>query len=127
MHTTFFNAYELLGVKPLATDAEIKKAYKQKAQEFHPDKFDNSAPANALFKMIVRAKEILLNPISRLQHDYAHGFKVKPQPKVEPEIIYVRNTEKQTDWGSIIGAGLLGLAVGATIVNSRKRRVKRKK
>ena len=127
MHTTFFNAYELLGVKPLATDADIKKAYKQKAQEFHPDKFDNSAPANALFKMIVRAKEILLNPISRLQHDYTHGFKVKPQPKVEPEIIYVRNTEKQTDWGSIIGAGLLGLAVGATIVNSRKRRVKRKK
>ena len=126
MHTTFFNAYELLGVKPLATDAEIKKAYKQKAQEFHPDKFDNSAPANALFKMIVRAKEILLNPISRLQHDYTHGFKVKPQPKVEPEIIYVRNTEKQTDWGSIIGAGLLGLAVGATLVNRRKRRVKRK-
>ena len=126
MHTTFFNAYELLGVKPLATDAEIKKAYKQKAQEFHPDKFDNSAPANALFKMIVRAKEILLNPISRLQHDYTHGFKVKPQPKVEPEIIYVRHTETQTDWGSIIGAGLLGLAVGATLVNRRKRRVKRK-
>ena len=126
MHTTFFNAYELLGVKPLATDAEIKKAYKQKAQEFHPDKFDNSAPANALFKMIVRAKEILLNPISRLQHDYTHGFKVKPQPKVEPEIIYVRHTETQTDWGSIICAGLLGLAVGATLVNRRKRRVKRK-
>lgn len=126
MNTTFFNAYELLGVKPSASDAEIKKAYKQKAQEFHPDKFNNSHPANALFKMIVRAKEILLNPASRLQHDYAHGFKVKPQPKVEPEIIYVRQTATQTDWGTIIGAGLIGLALGSAIVNHRKRRTKRK-
>ena len=122
MNTSYFNAYELLGINPSATDAEIIKAYKQKAQEFHPDKFANSHPSNVLFKLIVRAKEILLNPVSRLKHDYAHGFKEKPQPKVEPETIYMHNTETQTDWGSIIGAGLIGLAVGASLMNRRKRK-----
>lgn len=124
MQNNFFNAYELLDVKPSATDAQIKKAYKLKAQEFHPDKYNNSHPATVLFKLIVRAKEILLDPKTRLEHDYAMGIKTKPFVQPQPEVIYIKEYEPETDWGSIIGAGLLGMAIGATW-SKRKGRKKR--
>jgi curved DNA-binding protein CbpA len=124
MTQQFFNAYELLDVKTNASNAEIKKAYKQKALEFHPDKHGNSAPANKLFQMITTAKDLLLNPSARLNHDYAHGIKQKPIITPEPEVIYINETRNETDWGTIIGAGLVGLAIGAAV---KKRRKKSKK
>jgi curved DNA-binding protein CbpA len=97
MSHNIFNAYELLDVKTNASIIEIKKGYKKKALEFHPDKHFNSAPAKQLFLMIARAKDVLMDPTSRLQHDYAIGLKQRPVYTSEPEVIYVNETHYETD------------------------------
>ena len=114
MDHPFFDAYELLDISPDATNAEIKRAYKQKSLEYHPDKHSNSKPSNTMFRIIKRCKEILLDRELRLEHDYALGFKIKPVP--EPETIYIDRVETETDWGAVIGAGLTGILIGSAIV-----------
>lgn len=110
MKNQFYNAYELLDIEPNSTADQIKKAYKKKSMEFHPDKHDGSKPANAMFQIITRCKDILLDPETRSQHDYALGFKVKPTP--QPERVVINKTEKETDWGAVVGVGLAGLLIG---------------
>ena len=115
----FFDAYELLEISPTAAAAEIKKAYKKKSLEYHPDKHGNSKPSNTMFRIITRCKEILLDPKSRLEHDYALGFKIKPQPKQEPEIQYIDRVETETNWGAVIGAGVVGVLLGVAIARRK--------
>ena len=53
--------YEILGVSKNASASEIKKAYRKKAIEFHPDKNPNDKVAEAKFKKAAEAYEILGN------------------------------------------------------------------
>jgi molecular chaperone DnaJ len=60
--------YVLLGVARDATEADIKKAYRKLAMEFHPDR--NAAPeAEAKFKEITEAYEVLRDPQKRAMYD----------------------------------------------------------
>jgi molecular chaperone DnaJ len=60
--------YVLLGVTRDAGEADIKKAYRKLAMEFHPDR--NPAPeAEAKFKEITEAYEILRDPQKRAAYD----------------------------------------------------------
>jgi len=60
--------YELLGIKPTASQADIKKAYYEKVKLYHPD--TNSDPAaEETFKTIGKAYETLKDPISRQVYD----------------------------------------------------------
>lgn len=117
-----FNAYDLLDIPPAATVSQIKTAFKLKAKEFHPDMHDNAPPATVLFKILVQAKEILLDPKSRLEHDYAQGIKQKPE--VAEDIVYGNDSTDSTDWGSLILAGVAGIAIGASIFRKSRKRKK---
>jgi molecular chaperone DnaJ len=60
--------YELLGVARDASSAEIKRAYRKLAMDYHPDR--NRAPdAEAKFKEIAEAYEVLRDPQKRAAYD----------------------------------------------------------
>ena len=66
--------YEILGVSKNATAAEIKKAYRKKALEYHPDKNPGDKEAEEKFKEAAQAYEILGDEQKRAQYDqYGHA------------------------------------------------------
>lgn len=60
--------YEILGVGRTATEAEIKKAYRQLAREYHPD-VNSSPDAEATFKEINLAYGTLSDSLKRADYD----------------------------------------------------------
>ncbi|MDR3327590.1 MAG: molecular chaperone DnaJ [Prevotellaceae bacterium] len=61
--------YEILNVAKTATPEEIKKAYRKKAIEYHPDKNPDNKVAEEKFKAAAEAYEVLSNPKKRQQYD----------------------------------------------------------
>ena len=65
--------YEILGITKSATPEEIKKAYRKKAIEFHPDKNPGNAEAEENFKSCAEAYEVLSDPNKKAKYDqYGH-------------------------------------------------------
>ena len=67
--------YDELGVSVNATDAEIKKAYREKAKEHHPDKGGDVDK----FHKVSEAHQILINPVARKTYNET-GQKKKNSP-----------------------------------------------
>jgi len=66
--------YEILGVAKSATDEEIKKAYRKKAIQFHPDKNPGNKEAEEHFKEAAEAYEVLSHNEKRQRYDqYGHA------------------------------------------------------
>jgi DnaJ domain len=76
------NYYEILGLSATATDREIKYVFRKLAIAYHPDK--NSAPeAEAVFKEVNEAYEILGDPVKRYYYDqslFNPGTSISQEP-----------------------------------------------
>jgi len=66
--------YEVLGVSKSASEAEIKKAYRQMALKYHPDKNPGDKEAEERFKEAAEAYEVLSNSDKKARYDqFGHG------------------------------------------------------
>lgn len=61
--------YEVLGVKPDASADEIRKVYRKLAKQFHPDLNPGKPEAEARFKSISAAYDLLSDPDKRARYD----------------------------------------------------------
>jgi curved DNA-binding protein len=72
----FQDYYAILGVAPDADDKAIKTAYRKLARKYHPD-VSKEADAEAHFKEVAEAYEVLKSPEKRAEYDnlrqYGHG------------------------------------------------------
>jgi DnaJ-class molecular chaperone len=61
--------YEILGVKPTATADEIRKSYRNLAKQLHPDLNPGKPEAEARFKSVSAAYDLLSDPEKRARYD----------------------------------------------------------
>lgn len=83
--------YHILGVKPNATNDEIKRSYRRLALKYHPDKNPGDPLSEAAFKEIAEAYEILSDAKKREDYHYkrfyTYSYKYKDAPLVTPQSI----------------------------------------
>ncbi|MFL9843715.1 molecular chaperone DnaJ [Flavobacterium rhizosphaerae] len=66
--------YEILGIDKSATAEQVKKAYRKKAVEYHPDKNPGNKQAEENFKLAAEAYEVLSDPDKKARYDqYGHA------------------------------------------------------
>jgi molecular chaperone DnaJ len=65
--------YKTLGVEKKASAEEIKKAYRKLARKYHPDRNPDDKGAEARFKEISQAHDVLGDPDKRKQYDSGTG------------------------------------------------------
>ena len=66
--------YEVLGLKKGASEEEIKKAYRKLAKQYHPDLHPGDKDAEAKFKEVNEAAQVLSDPEKRAKYDqYGHA------------------------------------------------------
>lgn len=85
MPVQFKDYYESLGVPRAASEAEIKKAFRKLAREYHPDVAKDKKKAEEKFKEINEAYEVLSDPAKRKKYDelgssWKSGAEFRPPP-----------------------------------------------
>ena len=104
MATTKRDYYEILGLKREAAPDEIKKAYRQFAVKYHPDKNPGNPEAEKKFREGAEAYEVLSDQGKRQRYDrYGHAG-------MEGAGVHdFRNAEDvMSAFGDIFGGGLFG-------------------
>lgn len=73
--------YGILGVNPRASDAEIKKAFRELSLKFHPDRNPDDPIAERKYTEITNAYAILSDVVKRSAYDQAVGTRLPPEKR----------------------------------------------
>lgn len=76
------DCYRLLQVPPDVDEKTIRRAYRERSKELHPD-VNPSPDAAAQFARLALAVETLLDPVQRLKHDDRFGYSKKVRSQEE--------------------------------------------
>lgn len=79
----FKDYYDVLGVKPDASEADIKAAYRKLARKYHPDK-NKEAGAEDKFKAVNEANEVLRDAEKRRAYDQLRAGGYRPGEQFRP-------------------------------------------
>ena len=85
MPVRYKDYYEILGVPRTASEADIKKAFRKLARQYHPDVAKNKKQAEEKFKEVNEAYEVLGDPAKRKKYDelgpnWNSGAEFRPPP-----------------------------------------------
>lgn len=94
--------YELLGISKSATAEEIKKAYRKQAMKYHPDRNQGDKAAEARFKEVSEAYEVLSDQSKRDQYD-RYGFEGMKQAFGPGGFDFSRDFTHSADIQDILG------------------------
>ena len=92
--------YIILGVHQLASDDEIKRAYKQKALKHHPDKNRGDVDAERKFMDISEAYEILSDPYKRSLYDRFGSEELRNYLGTDPRTHFRSTGNTQSEYGA---------------------------
>jgi len=90
MPVQFKDYYEILGVPRDASEEDIRKAFRKLARKYHPDVAKDKKSAEAKFKEINEAHEVLSDPEKRKKYDalgenWKQGAEFRPPPGWEQQ------------------------------------------
>jgi len=107
--------YEVLGVSQDASEADVKKAYRRLAMEYHPDRNNGDRSAEEKFKEITEAYDVLRDPAKRTQYDRVGaaglrgaagaGFGFHPFDLSEALNVFMRDFGGMSGLESLFGGG----------------------
>lgn len=104
--------YAVLGVDRAASGKDLKKVYRKLAQQYHPDNNPGDQAAEARFKEVTEAYDVLSDPKLREEYDQARDAFSRGawagSPQGGAQYVRFEDMEGMGDFGSFFGGGGLG-------------------
>ena len=115
--------YETLGVPKNASQDEIKKAYRKLARQHHPDRNPGDESAEAKFKEVQTAYDVLSDPEKRKQYDAVGNGRVRGGgPGGVPFDFNVQDFDLGDMFGGIFNRGQRGSRASSAAAARRRHR-----
>ena len=111
--------YQVLGVAPSATSAEIAEAFRAQARSLHPDRNPGDDDAVERFKALTLAYQTLIRPRSRDAYDRRHlatsAPTTAPAPVHREPLFRTAGRARAAVWSGVL-LFVLGVAAATTLV-----------